>query len=39
MSTKLITIPALLLALAACADRPPTAAMGMNEATCRAAGA
>ena len=40
MSIKLIiTIPATLLALAACADRPPTATMGINAATCRAAGA
>lgn len=39
MPIKLITIAALLLALAACANRPPSATMGMAEARCRAAGA
>ncbi|HEY0886819.1 MAG TPA: I78 family peptidase inhibitor [Ramlibacter sp.] len=39
MPIKLITIPAMVLMLAACADRPPTATMGMSAAVCRAAGA
>lgn len=39
MSFKLSTIPPMLLALAACADRAPTTTMGMNGAACRAAGA